>query len=419
MGIRGAPNILTCFKRGLYHKHAKSYAISVDGELMRYKGMIESNCCKHNAEEAIAASSVDYLRNKINNIEKLIGRRAEYIIVYMDGIRVNNKVTNRPDFAFDATLIRTVFKALCLERGYRIHELEHGESELQMYLRRDQALELNVFLTNDSDMLSICYGHKPKITQDLDGSKYTFDFTKDFMQQPNYTLDVATDGIFDGSYIYPGMVKVLDSCVWINSGRAAVTAIGFDGCEERLCYNQKVFRCFVAFCGTDFTSSLLTDSMINGVMSAEHEDRKYINTLENINEIGASILLLGIRSGGSIKRATSANASNQFCANSIAKSVCMYIDYISSGVMSIDKIPHQNMSVVCREYLYAMKNQDDTFVKKALVMWAQNTKLPEAIENLRKYLGTYSTSVQLKNVRKRIATVIDVLEVEEKKIKYQ
>lgn len=414
MGIRGAPNILTYFKRGLYHKHAKRYAISVDGELMRYKGMIESNCCKHNAEEAIAASSVDYLRNKIDNIEKLIGRRAEYIIVYMDGIRVNNKVTNRPDFAFDANLIRTVFKVLCLERGYRIHELEHGESELQMYLRRDQNLELNVFLTNDSDMLSICYGHKSKI------SEIEFDFTTDFVPQQNHTLGAATDGIFDGNYIYPDTIKVLDSCVWINSGRAAVTAIGFDGCEDRLCYNQKVFRSFVAFCGTDFTSSLLTDSMINGVMSAEHEDREYINTLENINEIGASILLLGIRAGGSIKRATSANVANQFCANGIAKSVSMYIDYISSGVMGIDKIPHQNMSVVCREYLYAMKNQDDTFVKKALIMWAQKTKLPEAIENLRKYLGTYGTSVQLKNnARKRIATVIDVLEVEEKKIKSQ
>lgn len=405
MGIKnGAPDIIAVIRHGVFNKNAKNYKIIVDGELMRYKGMIEANLCKHNAEEAIAATSFDYMKNIILQLELFIGKRAQDVIVFMDGSRVFNKESGRGDFKFDANLIRRLFKSICFQYGYTVNELIHGESELQMYLQRDKTIELNVFLTNDSDMISICYGHVPTLEYIDDGGDSVEDLEP--ADEAAKVLGVtefqnlkAIDGsstaheIVDGNRIYNlQKVKVTDSCLWINSGKT-ITAIGFDFIETRIHFGVLAFRTFVAFCGTDFTGNLLTDSMISAVLLADKEDIAFVNTLVDINDIAGCLLVLGLRSKGTIKRFDAKAKNDVFSADDISTSTEMYLNYIASGKMANVEIARPNMGLACRHYLYALRGQDLCFAKAPLIAWALKTPLREAVDNIHRYLGTFNPAM--------------------------
>lgn len=418
MGIKnGAPDIITIIRTGLYNKHAKHYKIIVDGELMRYKGMIENNLNKHNAEEAIAALSFDYMKNLIDHIELFIGRRSAEVVVFMDGCRVFNKESGRADFRFDARFIRVAFKHLCYTYGYTVNELTHGESELQMYLQRDKTMDLNVFLTNDSDMISICYGHKPTLSyilpkEDMQPSSSSplLDLSSiTEIQTINVTTN-TTHPIIDQNKIYDlQKVKVVDSCIWINCGKI-VTAVGFDFIESRMNFNTFTFRTFISFCGTDYTSNLLTDSMVTGILLSEKVDIEYINTLTDIHDIACCLIMLGLRAGGTIKRFDEKAKSQIFNAADVDTSTRMYLEYIESGKMKNEAIPRPCMSLACRHYLYAMKGQDSCFVKKSLNQWAKSTLLSDGVEQMRQYLGTFDPMLyveKIPNRKRKTSTISD------------
>lgn len=398
MGIKNGSSLMPFIRTGIYNRKAANYKIIVDGEFMRYKGMTESNLTKHNLEEAVAASSYDYLHKTLHTIEMLLGHRASGIIVFMDGSRVMNKETSRADFNFDVQLIRTIFKSLCQEHGLAVNELHHGESELQMYLQRDKNVNLNVFLTNDSDMISICYGHVP--TSKSGKFEYSSDTEhRDELQQNEvkYTTDL--------NLIYKNPTDITDSCAWINCNKDVLTIIGFDFLQTRYIYTPEAFRVFVALCGTDFTSSLLTTSMIDGIMMAEDDDKMFINSLEDVNHIAACFQMLGIRGGGTIKRFNAnvdikplmsydadgnGSLTMQYNENELCQAINMYRDYIKSGHMLEVNIPRPNMPHISRQFLYAMRNQDPNFVKKSLCSWAKMTPLAIAVENLKQHLGTFN-----------------------------
>lgn len=407
MGIKnGAPSIVQIFRNGLFNTRADNYKIIVDGELMRYKGMIENNLKKHNAEEAIAASSFDYMKNIIRQIELFIGKKSKDVVVFMDGCRVFNKESGRADFHFDAGLIRHIFKNLCWEYGYTVNELDHGESELQMYLQRDRTMNLNIFLTNDSDMISICYGHKPIIkyinSEDKTASKeLSYETIQSIIETNRFnSTSNTTHPIINQNHIYKlDNINILDSCLWLNNGKE-LTAVGFDFIEDRMKFNKFIFRVFIALCGTDFTVSLLTDSMISGILLSEKEDIDYLNTLTDVNDIACGLLMLGVRAGGTIKRLDDKSKLQTFSAADVEKAVKMYIDYIDTGKMENVTIPRPCMSLVCRHYLYAMKGQDSCFVKNALTQWAKTTSISEAISQMHKYLGTFNPMDKLKRPNK-------------------
>lgn len=387
MGIKnGAPNIIKIIRRGLYNKQAKEYKIAVDGELMRYKGMIENNLTKHNAEEAIAATSFDYMNSLIKQIECFIGSRAKETIVFMDGTRVFNKEHRRSDFSYDSGQIRAIFKTLCYQYGLTVNELINGESELQMYLQRDKTVDLNVFLTNDSDMISICYGHTPNV-------QYINDDSSEDIKAITIDQTINPSAIDDNNQIYDlKKVKILDSCVWINSGKV-ITAIGFDFIQSRLYFNSFAYRVFISVCGTDFTSNLLTDSMITGILLSEKTDIEYINTLDDVHAIICSLLMLGLRAEGTIKRIEEKSKFALFNPDEINIATRMYLEYIETGKMNNVSIPRPLMGLACRHYLYAMREQDLCFVKKTLCQWAKSTPLSVGIDAMREYLGTYDPNM--------------------------
>lgn len=339
---------------------------------MRYKGMVTENLSRHDAEEAIAHTSMTYLMRILSTIEQYFGGKPESIFVYLDGARVTNKVVNRPEFKFDASLIRQTFATFCRDYGMHIRQLDYGESELQMYLQRDTKSNLNVFVTDDSDMMAICYGHCPSISFEAN-------------LEPCKPQDIELD---DANFLYDHEQtdEIQDSCLWLRC-RRRLLAIGLDNCHESIGYSPFVFRTFAALCGTDFTPPLFTESMVRGIMSADTDDRQFVNTLgTKVNLIVGALIIIAVRNLGTIKRKE--QSDDLLCDfDAIPTLVGMYVDYVTTGVMSSDPIPRPCMSHACRQYIYLMKNRmDRVYTKSALRTWATNITLAEACENLERQL---------------------------------
>lgn len=376
MGIKtGASTLVKSFSQGLYHKNAPHYNVYVDGEMMRYKGMFEENMVQSDPESSIACSSFEYVRRTVEDIVTLMnGLEPKSVNVFMDGQRIGNKEIRTAVFPFDASRIRSTFKIYCKKEHYNVQELGVGESELQMYLQRDITSPLNIFVTGDSDMVSICYGHEPTVLGDSD--EYS-------IEPRRYT----GHGIVDSNSIYTQGTEVLDSCMWVNTGKYK-TAIGFDFVDDKFLFTVRVFRTFIALCGTDFTKNLFTDSMIKAILHSPDGDRNYINSLTDFNEIAVALLILGVRGGGTLKRGC-ASKGPKYNADDLTKTMRIYLDYITSGLMGSDRIPTQNMNKVCRHFVYALTGQNERHTKATLTKWLKRHTIAEALENFNRFLGTW------------------------------
>lgn len=279
MGIEsGANEIISLFERGLYSARPDRYTISVDGELILYKGMTQDNLSRRNAEEYIAVDSYNYLVNLCAKIEQMMQQQQQQqslphkhiehkITIYMDSVServMNKKVRTQQISSIDSTLMRSLFITMC-ERNGRIFVEQlgkGGESELQMYLLRDKSCPLNIFITNDSDFISIAYNHRPTCTT-----------TMTLRDIANAAAAVAaaasTHKIIDQNFTYEKSDKIADSCLWIkcSGNKSAIQAYGLDYNARLVGFSTTAFRLLVALCGTDFTTNILTSSMIRNIVS--------------------------------------------------------------------------------------------------------------------------------------------------------
>lgn len=465
MGIAtGGQMVRSYFRRGLYKRNFKEncrntggddgYFIYVDGELIRHKGMIAQNLVQTHPEEAIAHTSFKYLNNLVSSVERHLKRSPKQVIVYLDGKRVRNKITNRPEFSYDSGLIRNVFKLLCVEVGFVIKELEYGESELMMYLERDRNSELNVFVTADTDMLSILYDHRPTLAiigkngEETNSSLSSTSATRrrlpcgffgecetttrrrrfnDDASRRNGDDDNVCDHrnrssdffveISDENYDYEedavrkyvieegegSNCRIVDSCLWICGQINGHIAVGMDFSSDRLSYNANVFRAFAALNGTDFTVAMCTPTMMHGFFEADSEDVECINSLTDWNEIAAACLFLGVKSGGTLKLLKNQDQP-PFRHREVDVMLKIYDSYVSTGRMSERETTRPNMSLASRHYLFALfGGVTSNFVKKSVIQLASGIKLYEAIENFRRCFDTY-THVKKNTTRKTTTT---------------
>lgn len=406
MGIKnGGSTILSFIQRGLYQKTAKHYGIYIDGELMRYKGMIESNLTAHNAEEAIAVTSFLYLQRIIENIQKFVGTPAHDVYVYMDGKRVNNKCAQVLNFNFDASHIRSLFARQCMDIGYNVKMLQHGESELQMYLERDRTYDLNVFVTNDSDLISICYDHRPSIeltsgTQ-LPALSYKNLNLKYYDANGNRHANHQKAILDDNLGYADDMYTIKDSCLWINCASKNIQAYGLDFVADIIGYTPNVFRTFVALCGTDFTANLYTNSMISSILTASKADKAFVNELHDFCEISAIIYSFGLRGCGTAKRYVDSSTSTagigeclgNFDKTQFAKSIDIYIRYVTTGVMSVEPMPKFNMGAVSKHFIHALTAGDCMGSGKVLAQYCENQGNNALLQNVRQNLGTWNVNL--------------------------
>lgn len=402
MGIRtGKKQLLHYLCPGIHYSNAAVgglYKISVDGELMRYKGMYTANLNRDNAEEIIAETSVVYLKRLLQMIiqDKMKGVSPVSIDVYMDGTRVRNKELRTYNATIDHNKVRYVFELQCRSAGLNVIRLEMGEAELAMYLKRDQNMILNIFVTYDSDILSILYGHEPLVVNRRTG-----------MLCSGGDVDSYSGGEYD----------VRDSCLLAYPCKDSdIRYCGFDFSAK--CFEVRVWRTMMALCGTDFTSAMLSEKMLEAILTGlDADDREFLNGLEEYSEIAATLLFYAVRRCGLVKRrlpspppppppsplqtpppaaaasTCSATAEHDFSVAQFNKNCQLYCDYVATGNMN-GPIVKISMSQASRFFLWAMQNickkcyirpPSPHSQKKILMGWASRVDVKSAIGHFRNF----------------------------------
>lgn len=367
MGIKvGATIIIDKIKNGIYNKNGSRYNILVDGEYMRYKGMLKFNEAKAYKEVAIAKTSFDFLLRTVGRIQHLMQKEAHSIVVFMDGVRVRHKETGRRVVAnVNIPLLRQKFQDYCTNFGFRVEALLEGEAELQMYLQRDKTANLNILVTDDSDMIAICYNHIPRSS---DGK-----FNR-------YKQSHAASGIMDTNSVYSLTNEVFDSCLWIKNIKTGLVAIGLD--FNQVSYDPFQFLVYISLCGTDFTDNLVTNSMVAGIIDASVEDKQFINDLDDFHEIVACFLYLGLKSGGTAKRFKNGNGCS---LHNFQKVFERYRNYIETGEMDIVDIETPAINDVCKTYVMILTDNQMGSSKKSVNAMMHELSLSCVPQLVRKY----------------------------------
>lgn len=390
MGILNGNVIVGTFKRGLYNRTPQSYEVYVDGELMRYKGMTSDNLSRHDAEHGVANSSFMYLCRLINQLEAHLGKKPYQVTVYMDGKRVTNKLSHVTDFQLDASLIRNLFIRLCIEAGMFVNHLEYGESELQMHMKHNCERPLTVYITCDTDLMSILYGHKPLI----DGKRVDFrrcstnnDDDDDQATQVNlgecpYIMINDKHDIFqDSNLIYGEGVEVKDSIVWLNCVKDVIIMYGMDNTLANNHLSPVAFRSFMALCGTDFTPPAFPTSLINALLKINRHDADIINSLTDYFDIFAALIIVGYKNGGSLKQKKKP-ASTNISRELVVMMLKYYIDYVSTGIMTDASIPQPPMPWLTRYIVWCAKSGRVFKTKRAQVEYMTKTSINELLHNV-------------------------------------
>lgn len=405
MGIHGggATLIDTIARRALYNRLATTYNIYIDGEFMRYKGINPETKSAADSDDAMVETALRYLGKVINAIKSYLPGRLKCCYAYMDGTRQEGKVQRvkgclDDEFTRELKRARYIFGLKTMKCA--VIELEHGEAELQMYIRRDKSVPLNVFVTNDSDMVPICYGHLPSLpvaAASFYGSLAPGDMPVKYLT------------VIDPSYAYPKGVadQVLDSCVWFKTCPDKLQVVGFDGAligqkdgntddssttdeqnDDRTTDGQndgqkaatgdddsssiglmpRPLRCLVYFCGTDYSDHLLTATMVDKILlaleaqtEAGREARLTLNQLTDPLEMAAVYMFLAIRGGGTVRqmKVSSLDPDFHFDPDVVSEAFEMFHTYVTTGTMGGNGkiIPRPSGMLLSRELLYALYGQ--------------------------------------------------------------
>lgn len=269
MGIQnGAALLSEALPLGLYNRRAAACHLYVDGEYFRYKGVLPTARDEHH----IADVGFLFLQRRIDRIlQHLHLPTRSPVTVFMDGARVEGK-KSRPagQTLFNAAYVRLFFGKMCADAGMTVMWLEQGEAELQMYLARDRQCPLNVFLTNDSDMLAICYAHTPTEASASAVAPAVAPATEHWSNPGGGSGDGCGESIVvaDQNQTYPAAVapSVRDSCVWAKVESGPIVLLGFDRLADRFGFDPVPFRAMAYACGTDYSNALLTNSMVQRIM---------------------------------------------------------------------------------------------------------------------------------------------------------
>lgn len=402
MGIECGRIFYGPFRRGIYVKQPKSYNIYIDGEYIRFKGLTSDNATSRHPEEAIASSAFTYLLNLKKAIEYYLHTSANKVIVVMDGERVANKCTNRPLQEHDVQLIRTKFMCLCHEFGFDVNELEKGEAELNMYLSRDKTQQLNVFVTADSDMFSICYDHVPMIERD---DLFAFEkIEAPDMESINHTVSNYSFVDYNMSYDAKTIECVRDSCIWFSCCPKRMEIVAFDGCARRIGIEALQMRTMIVMCGTDFSNAMFTPTAVQGIFDADAEDLRQLNQSNDVVEIVAILIYLALKNGGRLKPLPSninvSDSNDASIIDQVTKIIDTYCEYIETSTMRIEQMPRLNCALIMRDFVYAMRAKCDDFNRNNLRRWTECTTIDEALTHFRLYVGAFTRNfMKIKRIK--------------------
>lgn len=373
---------------GVYNRYASHYNINIDGEYMWHKGLNQANVTVPDRDAEIAKTACVYLARLVGSIKHYLPGVCTEVRVYMDGSRQPNKaIRDTSSFAIGDNLrlrVRDIFLTHLQELGatYRAIMLEPGgEAELQMYLRRDRAMGLNVFLTNDSDMMAICYGHRCQLpgANDLQAT----------LGLEQVTLGEGVIPTMDSNYHYhvQDARQVVDSCVWFNSRTDSLDVFGFDNLADRVGLTVSVFRMMCYLSGTDYSNHLLTKTMLSAILctlrSKPIGDRvaDQLNALTQASDRAVALFFLGL--AGTVRRGKLTEADRVVNVSEWDVAFAIYDHYLSTGVMRAD-VPYKAPSGVLwtGEFMFALAERASPPPKKDLLLKALTT-VPQAVMRFR------------------------------------
>lgn len=409
------------FSRGLYNRYADKYRVYVDGEYIWHKGIIDDNINSNaNPEQYIANTAYNFLYSLLKRV-KLYFDNAEpaEVYVYMDGKRLNNKgYRARPtESNIDCRLVRNEFMMLCAGlKNCKVVALSEGEAELEMYLQRNRDSNLNVFITTDTDMYSICYGHTPKIVSptsqqqttsgNLDSEEIDYgnneeldkviDHNSSYIDNTLVNCKPNSNIFLDDNKYYknPTLYKITDSCVWLRGNDIKnYVLVGFDFSQNTHKITPKVFRTFVAMCGTDYTKAIISDSMgINFFTSKKSKyDINHLNLEHDVLKLIVSILYYSIcNATTSIRLPKFDLKKNNYCkVDDLILNVSNYANYINTGKMinTSNNLTDYNSNIT-KNILKSMINYsiNDVLSIKVAKLWCSTNTVHDAISNVEKNL---------------------------------
>lgn len=424
MGITKGSFFYKLLEQGLYQKKPKTVRIHVDGENIWYKGCISESMNAVNVESEIANTAHMYLVSLKLEIEQLLGLKnidPENVFIWMDGTRNIYKENREYSLKIDKRVVRNEFTNLLKCYGYQIKNLKEGESELIMYHDRNKnfpknvdtydylrekleevEIDLNVFVTNDSDMFSICYNHRPKTSEPFEAISL-----------------VPTDSIthlrfIDSNFTYPDYLKVTDSCVWISTNPHNVKVIGFDFCQDRLNLNPIPFQILTIMCGNDYyRNHMLSNTSIESIIdflitksNQTYEFLQFINNLDDYIEICVMFLFIAIYKNSSLVKMDKNDLLNIDLKN-VYFIISRYINYVESKSMYLYSPQETKASSVVKFLILNMMNETNCIkfpTLKVRTQWAKNKSFTSVLDDFKKSIGKIQPDyrVQSENILKRL-----------------
>lgn len=175
MGISHIKTIHQQLSCSLNKLEGKKINLYIDAMINLFVGVTESNIALDNCPFVISNIALDSIATIIKKFKKIAN--VDKIIIYFDGrrpfsknttseIRRNNMKLPYQDYKNTKKQLIEASNIFVEKYGAQIEALDVGEAEVEMFLHRDPQTP-SVFVTRDSDMISLCYNYEKKHKNDL------------------------------------------------------------------------------------------------------------------------------------------------------------------------------------------------------------------------------------------------------------
>lgn len=395
----GSGIMMEKLKYGLFNHNPCNYAIHIDGNIMlrksygitnpglsyrprvypRHRLFSEERCDK------FAKDAFLYIEEMVAAIEAMFHpKRAHTKIIHFEPPRAD-----LPEYGFFRKL-DTFFKLHLVCESEWMIERDSWEDMVNVYNHRNKSYDLNIFVTNNKDMMMVTYNHIPRVDCSSTNT-HLIEWGEDHLcvVKKDLPLSVAQQPIIkhqihNFNYGYDSGLTVSDSCLWINPSWETF-AIGCDYNKNHLGFSRIAFRIFGAICGTFMTQTMLSESMIRGILNLRGIDLALLNEQTEILPIVALLLVIGLRHKGIVKAMDGSDLVMLLEIKCWLKHMNRYMEYLETGVIYFDSTSKKcknNMLKLTVCILRTMDFKGSIYKKSEVKKWCKSLDLREALSKL-------------------------------------
>jgi hypothetical protein len=359
MGIKNPSVLVQYLSNSTCNMHPKNYKIIFDGEIIRHLGYNVKNQLSQHPEMAIAQTSISTVKNIVSRLSTLFDSMPSEVIVYFDGVRPSGKVVRvAPDFSAND---KDQFSVYCHLSGYTVKQLLVGEAELMMYLERDKEMDLNIFVTSDTDVISIMYGG-------------------------NYEQHVSQETVTIDQNNMSGKIRHVakqNSVMWVRIRlESHLDLYGMDDLAAIFHLSPNHFRIAIVLTGTDYSLPIFTKTMMINCFSNIVNNKSYarsINQLTKLQDIIVAFIYLSAINKFSFQRNTKDFQHKPVDYRQFEKSILNYLNYIENS-RTINIYYDYDRYTILKDYIEGMlKCKLEQFKTSLVTAQFQTMSMSEAI----------------------------------------